>query len=91
MLFHRLIGVANRGYPNRSFPGPGELFTQQLRGVQLDIDKLAPGFRMARISSHEQAGVAVAAGMAAAGIGIQAIIKNFGAIEDAFGLDLGNF
>lgn len=44
---------------------------------------------MPGVSSHEKGGIAVATGMLTAKERVQTVVKYFGPVQNAFGLDLG--
>jgi hypothetical protein len=83
-----LIGIADRGQPDRPPLGPDKLFFEEFRRIDLDVDKSAPRLAVPGIPPHEEPRIAITAVDLASGIGIHAIVKNLGFIKDALGLDL---
>jgi hypothetical protein len=74
-----------------SAPAPNEVSLQEIGRIGFDIHEGAPGIVMARELLHE-GGIAVAAGMSASHIGIEAIVYplDIGPGQDRTAMDFGH-
>jgi len=83
--FQGLVGIAHTADPHTGRRFALDLLGKQLGRVHLDVHKFSPGFFMPAKAAHE-ARIAIAAGVFAAGIGIDGIGEHLRFRKDAFGL-----
>jgi len=84
-----LVGVADAAHPDLRPPLLLHLRPQQARGVDLDVDELAPGLGVTGDPLHEP-GVAVGAGVLAPGVGVDRPGVDLRCREDALRLDFAD-
>jgi len=69
-----LVGVGHRAESNDPRFRSPQLFSQELRSVDLDIDKLPPRFQVTSEPLHET-GITVPATMTTSNIGVDTVIE----------------
>ena len=83
--FQGLVGVAHATDPHAGRRFALDLLGKQLGRVHLDVHKFSPGFFMPAKAAHE-ARIAIAAGVFAAGIGVDRVGEHLRFRKNAFGL-----
>jgi hypothetical protein len=57
---------------------------EDIRGIDLNIHEMTPVLLVAGVPSHEQAGITVSAVDLASRVGIEAVVEDFGPVQDTF-------
>ena len=80
----RLVGIADRRYPNRSFFCLLQLLPEEFHRIDLHVHEFPPWFFVAGVPAHKKSGITVPAVHLTACVGIETIIEDFRSIQDAF-------